>query len=87
MTKTFQSGRFTMKSAALVEIENRLPRLSEEEKRLLIRELAQQLTSRDSALSFETHLAAMAADPDIQREIEAINREFSGTEMDGLENL
>jgi hypothetical protein len=29
----------------------------------------------------------MAVDPDIQREIEAINREFSGTEMDGLENL
>lgn len=30
-------------------------------------------------------LAEMAADPDIQREIAAINEEFLVTEMDGLE--
>lgn len=32
----------------------------------------------------EDELAAMAADPDIQRELRAIETEFAGTEMDGL---
>ena len=32
-------------------------------------------------------LAVMAADPDIQREIAAINIEFAVTEMDGLTAL
>jgi hypothetical protein len=33
----------------------------------------------------EGHLAAMAADPEIQAEIRAIEREFAVTEFDGLE--
>ena len=32
----------------------------------------------------EDQLAAMAADPDIQREIRQIEAEFAGTETDGL---
>ncbi len=34
----------------------------------------------------ESELAAMAADPDIQREIATIEDEFAETEADGLTN-
>lgn len=34
----------------------------------------------------QAQLAAMAADPDIQREIAQINMEFGATESDGLDN-
>ena len=40
-------------------------------------------TTRQEQL-LESDLAAMAADPDIQREIAAIDAEFSVTENDGL---
>ncbi len=32
----------------------------------------------------ENQIAAMASDPDIRREIDAIQAEFAGTESDGL---
>ena len=34
---------------------------------------------------WESELAAMAADPDVQRELREIRADFSGTEADGLE--
>jgi len=34
--------------------------------------------------AFAEEMARMAADPDIRREIKAIDREFRATEMDGL---
>jgi metal-responsive CopG/Arc/MetJ family transcriptional regulator len=37
--------------------------------------------------AFAAEMARMAADPEIQREIKAIDREFRCTEMDGLEGL
>ena len=37
-----------------------------------------------SAIDIENQLAAMAADPDVQREIKRIEMEFAGTESDGL---
>jgi hypothetical protein len=41
--------------------------------------------SRDSRPAIDASLAAMAADPEIQRELEQIAQEFGQTEMDGLE--
>lgn len=35
--------------------------------------------------SLENQLAAMARDPDIQRELRKIEMEFAGTEADGLD--
>lgn len=76
-----------MPSTALTEIETRLPALSMEEQLLLIERLAKNLrTSRGVTLTDE-ELDALAADPDIQREIKAIEAEFAATDMDGLENL
>ena len=40
-----------------------------------------------SKQTFQVQLQAMAADPDIQAEIAAINEEFAPTEMDGLTKL
>jgi hypothetical protein len=42
------------------------------------------LIKQPSVSDIEAELDAMAADPDIQREIKQINAEFAGTEMDGL---
>lgn len=41
----------------------------------------------EEAGSHDDTLAIMAADPEIQRELAAINREFSVADCDGLENL
>lgn len=76
-----------MKSSTLLEIEEKLTALSPDEKLVLFGQLARQLQPTGVDSDFEAQLAAMAADPDIQREIKSINHEFSGTEMDGLENL
>jgi hypothetical protein len=80
-------GRVTNVSPDLREIEERLPRLSFVERVLLIERLARTL--RPDA---QTHpegraeeLAAMAADPQIRREIAEIEEEFAGTLLDGLE--
>lgn len=37
--------------------------------------------------SLENQLAAMAHDPDIQRELREIEMEFAGTEADGLDRI
>ncbi|MCE7988354.1 MAG: hypothetical protein DYG89_44920 [Caldilinea sp. CFX5] len=37
--------------------------------------------------SLESQLAAMARDPDIQRELREIEMEFAGTEGDGLDSI
>jgi hypothetical protein len=54
----------------------------------LTRLLALDMNKRPPPQSdFERSVEAMARDPQIQREIKAINEEFACTEMDGLENL
>lgn len=40
-----------------------------------------------SQKTFEQQIAVMATDPDIQRELVEIEREFAVTELDGLEKL
>jgi hypothetical protein len=78
-----------MSSVELVSIESKIAQLPKDDQLLLIERLAHRLR-KPNALDdqvMEKELAAMAADPEIRREIEAINEEFAGSESDGLENL
>ena len=52
----------------------------------LLERFVQQIRQRTTQgrPSLESQLAAMAMDPDIQRELRQIEREFAGTEADGL---
>jgi hypothetical protein len=71
----------------LAEIERQVSRLPYEEQLWLIERLAHNLrqSPRSAPPVVVNDLAAMAADPDIQRELREIAAEFAGTEMDGLE--
>jgi hypothetical protein len=77
-----------MNAIGLQELENRIAQLSRDEQLWLIERLAHRLRLAPSTAdtTLEDDLAAMAADPDIQRELRAIEQEFAGTEGDGLEN-
>ena len=43
-----------------------------------------EYAARRRALAFESQMAAMAADPGVQRECAIIAKEFSAAELDGL---
>jgi hypothetical protein len=81
------NGKLTPNEAGVmsdIEITIRLPEeLVKEAKALgvLSSEHIESLLRAD----IQAQLAAMAADPDIQREIRAIEAEFAGTELDGLD--
>jgi hypothetical protein len=72
---------------SLAELERQINGLPYDERLLLMERLIRTLrSSTNTAPEDRKHmLAAMAADPDIQREIQAINSEFAVTEADGLE--
>ena len=77
----------TMAKPVLSEIESEFARLSTEAQlslleRLLHRACVAVSGPRDT---WESDLATMAADPEMQRELSRINAEFSVTEADGLE--
>lgn len=74
-----------MATALLQEIENQVNGLPRVERLLLIERVIHSLRTSEPTEDWDEHLDAMAADPEIQREIAAINREFEQTEMDGLE--
>jgi hypothetical protein len=78
-----------MSSATMTEIEKRIDELSLDEQLRLLEHLASRVRHRASekSNSMGSDLAAMAADPDIQRELRAIEAEFRITEADGLETL
>ena len=76
-----------MKSNVLVEIEKRLDDLSVPEQRWLIEELVRRVGQLKDHPGNAAELAAMAADPEVQRELRAIETEFAGAESDGLEKL
>jgi hypothetical protein len=76
-----------MNATGLQELENQITQLSRDEQLWLIERLAHRLRLTTSMpATMESELAAMAADPNIQRELRAIEEEFRGTESDGLEN-
>ena len=73
----------------LTTIETQISQLSRDDQLFLIERLAHRMREESTAgeATRESELAAMAADPEIQREVRSIAEEFSATEGDGLENV
>ena len=77
-----------MNLSVLSQIEERIHQLSLVEQLWLIERLAQRLREQLIAHNtFEDALAAMATDPEIQRELQCIEEEFAPAAADGLEPL
>jgi hypothetical protein len=75
-----------MNLAVLSQIEEHIHQLSLAEQLWLLERLAQRLREQLIVQSpFEQQLAAMADDPDIQRELQRIEEEFAPAAADGLE--
>jgi hypothetical protein len=76
-----------MTTPTLERIETDIAQLSLTEQLLLMERLAHRIrqTTLRPLIVQESDLAAMAADPAIQREVQHINDEFAVTEMDGLD--
>jgi len=76
-----------MATPALSDIESEFARLSPEAQLGLLERLVHRarVTVAGGRDTWESGLAAMAADPEVQREIGRINAEFGVTEADGLE--
>ena len=69
----------------LSEIEENINRLPLDEKLLLMEHLSHQnRRNLSTQTDIDAQLSEMAADPEIQREIQDIEQEFSVTEQDGL---
>ena len=76
-----------MATPALSEIESEFARLSPEAQLALLERLVHRapLAASGNRDTWEADLAAMAADPEMQGELNRINAEFATTEADGLE--
>ncbi|BBL76071.1 hypothetical protein [Methylomagnum ishizawai] len=75
-----------MNMVRLVEIENRIRQFPIAEQLWLVERVAQHIREQLAAeSSLEAQLAAMAADPNIQRELREIEKEFDVAMSDGLE--
>ena len=74
-------------SVPLAEIERAIRQLSYDERLWLLERLIQGLRqcARDARPSRDAALAAMAADPQMRRELTQIAQEFAPAEMDGLD--
>jgi hypothetical protein len=69
----------------LSELEENISRLSVDEQLLLIERVSHRIRKNISGnQDMDTQLSEMAYDPEIQRELQEIEREFSVTEQDGL---
>lgn len=79
-----------MSSTVLSQIERTISHLSYDEQLWLIEQLAHNLRKVESdsveQTAFEIQLAEMATDPEIQAELQEIDREFAVTEADGLKS-
>jgi len=78
-----------MMNSTLVEMERQISGLSPQEQLWLVERISHGLRRKNWAGPAVpvVDLAAMAADPAIQGELQKIDEEFSITEADGLENL
>jgi hypothetical protein len=75
-----------MAPAVLSEIEREFARLSPEAQLTLLERLIHRVRETVAGKdTWESDLAAMAADLQVQRELSRINAEFAVTEADGLE--
>ena len=74
-------------SSLLAELEKNISRLSLDEQLLLIERVSHRIrTDISGKTDIDAQLSEMAADPEIQRELQEIEREFSATEQDGLDD-
>tara|TARA_B100000959_G_scaffold282159_1_gene347941 strand:+ start:1219 stop:1452 length:234 start_codon:yes stop_codon:yes gene_type:complete len=74
-----------MSLSTLSQIEKKINKLSQEEKLLLLERMGNKLSeSNVKDKDKEKLLIEMAADPEIQRELQQIDKEFAATEKDGL---
>lgn len=78
-----------MDQAILSQIEDTFGNLSFSEQLWLIERLVHKVhqNSLRQTSNPDNELALMAADPEIQNELQKIEQEFSYAEIDGLENL
>jgi len=78
-----------MSSSLLNQIEKKLDYLSYEEQLLLIEQIIHRLqkSTVNKPSILEEQLLAMANDPEIKNELQKIEKEFAGTEADGLEGI
>lgn len=78
-----------MDSQTLQRLEMDIQRLSLYEQGWLLERLAHYIRTGAARQQqwIESQLTAMAADPDIRREIDQIQTEFSDTELDGLTDI
>ena len=76
-----------MDSSVLSQLEKSIDRLSLEEQLWLIERVSQRIRENMVEKStLDDQLAVMAADPEIQLELQRINEEFASAEEDGLED-
>lgn len=74
-----------MSQAILSQIEQNILQLPVDEQLLLIARVAERLRGRiEGENTFESKLAEMANDENIQRELKEIEKDFRYTEFDGL---
>jgi hypothetical protein len=79
-------GAKMMNTPILSQIEQSINQLSLDEQLWLMEQLAHRIRENTLKQSFwDTQLAAMAADPEIQNELRKIEEEFAFAEADGLE--
>ena len=71
----------------LSKLEENISRLSLDDQLLLIERVSHRIRENISdKTDDDAQLSEMAADPEIQRELQKIKNEFSTTERDGLDN-
>lgn len=77
-----------MRNSVLAQIESSFGQLTVSEQLLLIERLVHQVheVTLKRRGELDQQLAMMAADPEIQRELQRIELEFSNAEADGLES-
>lgn len=78
-----------MSSSLLEQLETQIDDLPETEQRQLLERLSNRLDPKARNLpdSFSAELDAMANDPEIRRELAAIEHEFQVADADGLDNM
>ncbi|MEA2104056.1 MAG: hypothetical protein U9P79_05360 [Candidatus Cloacimonadota bacterium] len=84
--------RKNMNSINLSQIEKNINLLSRADQLLLIERIIHRWRQRGIKksrlnLDFEQQITAMAADNEIQKELQKIHEDFIDTEMDGLETI
>ena len=71
----------------LDELEENIRRLPLDDQLLLIERVSHRIrTDISGKMDIDAQLSEMAADPEIQKELQEIEQEFSATEQDGLDD-